>query len=555
MEQEARHYIGELIALLKATRDLIAERDLQAALLAVIDFSTRLLAGQGGGIYFFDPEQQGLKLMAVKGHLDPDLDERLRRSDGMTRYLSQAHKQLIEDNHVSERRWPLLTDDARSTANLATPLFYDGKLLGIIVINRSDAMKPFDDADVDLLTLFGAQAVNVINNARLFEEMRRQRAVLEGVNKISTRRAEQLAVINAVGRVIAETLNLQRIYEQLAQAIHQLLPDISTVFISLYDATRQLITCTYAVHDDELLAPGEFPPIPLEAPGVGTQSQVVRTRLPIIANDLLAQLKQVQTKVEIGSSGPVVQSGMYVPMLAEGKVIGVMVVQSYTINRFSPADAELLGIAGNAAAVAIENTQLFEDLKRSNAELALAYDATIEGWSRALDLRDRETEGHTRRVTAMTVRLARVMGMSDEELVHIRRGALLHDIGKMGVPDTILLKAGPLTGDEWAIMQKHPEYAYEMLSPIAYLDLALSIPYCHHEKWDGTGYPRGLKEEQIPLAARIFAVADVWDALRSNRPYRKQLPREQVIEHIRQEAGTHFDPKVADAFLKMTMIS
>jgi HD-GYP domain-containing protein (c-di-GMP phosphodiesterase class II) len=151
----------------------------------------------------------------------------------------------------------------------------------------------------------------------------------------------------------------------------------------------------------------------------------------------------------------------------------------------------------------------------------------------------------------MTGRLARTMGLSETEMVHIRRGALLHDMGKMGVPDSILLKPGSLTAEEWGVMQMHPQYAFDMLSPIAYLRPALDIPYCHHEKWDGTGYPRGLKGEQIPLVARLFAVVDVWDALRSDRPYRAAWPEEKVRAHIRSLAGTHFDPRAVAAFWQL----
>jgi putative nucleotidyltransferase with HDIG domain len=194
---------------------------------------------------------------------------------------------------------------------------------------------------------------------------------------------------------------------------------------------------------------------------------------------------------------------------------------------------------------------LFDGLQRSNSELSLAYDATIEGWSKALDMRDKETEGHSQRVTAVTLHLARLMNCPDEALVHIRRGALLHDIGKMGIPDSILLKPGALNDEEWRLMRKHPELAYEMLAPIAYLRKALDIPYCHHEKWDGSGYPRGLKGEEIPLAARIFAVVDVWDALRSDRPYRASWSDEEVRAHILKQSGTHFDPQVAEVFLKL----
>jgi putative nucleotidyltransferase with HDIG domain len=240
-----------------------------------------------------------------------------------------------------------------------------------------------------------------------------------------------------------------------------------------------------------------------------------------------------------------------VPLVAKGQVKGVLEV--FHREALDP-DEEWLSfleaLAGQAA-IAIDNASLFNELERSNVALTLAYDTTLEGWSNALDLRDKETEGHTRRVTEMAVELARAMGMDEADLVQVRRGALLHDIGKMGIPDAILLKPGPLTEDEWEVMRRHPVYAYELLSPIEFLRPALDIPYCHHEKWDGSGYPRGLKGEQIPLAARVFAVVDVWDALCSDRPYRPAWPRERALEYIRAQAGTHFDPEVVSAFLTM----
>ena len=190
-------------------------------------------------------------------------------------------------------------------------------------------------------------------------------------------------------------------------------------------------------------------------------------------------------------------------------------------------------------------------LERINLELQEAYEATIEGWSRALELRDSETQGHTERVTTLSLRLAQAVGLSETELTHIRRGALLHDIGKMAIPDGILLKSGPLTAEEWAIMRRHPLYAYELLLPIAYLRPALDIPYHHHEKWDGTGYPDGLKGEQIPLAARLFAVVDVWDALISDRPYRPGWSQEKVKAYLQEEAGKYLDPQIVELFLTM----
>lgn len=239
------------------------------------------------------------------------------------------------------------------------------------------------------------------------------------------------------------------------------------------------------------------------------------------------------------------------PLIAKGKIMGVLEVFQRTLFKVDEEWLEFLDALARLAAIAIDNAALFDDLQRSNSELILAYDTTIEGWSRALDLRDRETEGHTIRVTETVVSLARAMGLPESELVQIRRGALLHDIGKMGIPDSILLKPGPLSDEEWIIMRCHPIYAYELLSPIGYLRGALDIPYCHHEKWDGSGYPRGLKGEQIPLSARIFSVVDVSDALRSNRPYRAGWPEEKIREHIHQGSGVHFDPHVVQAFMEL----
>lgn len=190
-------------------------------------------------------------------------------------------------------------------------------------------------------------------------------------------------------------------------------------------------------------------------------------------------------------------------------------------------------------------------LREANAQLLSAYEATIEGWSHALDLRDRETEGHSRRVTQLTVRLAQALGISDDDILHIRRGALLHDMGKIGIPDSILHKPDKLTDEEWAIMRQHPQLAYDMLYPIEYLRPALDIPLTHHEKWDGTGYPRGLKGEEIPIVARLFAVVDVWDALTSDRPYRPAWSPEEARAYIREQSGKHFDPQVVDLFFKV----
>jgi PAS domain S-box-containing protein/putative nucleotidyltransferase with HDIG domain len=238
-----------------------------------------------------------------------------------------------------------------------------------------------------------------------------------------------------------------------------------------------------------------------------------------------------------------------IPLIAKGDVKGVMEIFNRTRVNADPEWMDFLESLAGQAALAVDNASLFESLQRTNIELSMAYETTLEGWSAALDLRDKETEGHTQRVTNLTLKLAEAMGINERERLHIRRGALLHDIGKMGIPDRILLKPDVLTGEEWEIMRQHPVYAYNLLSQIAHLRPALDIPYCHHERWDGSGYPRGLKEEAIPLAARIFAVADVWDALCSDRPYRPAWSRETALEYIKSLSGVHFDPKVIETFL------
>jgi PAS domain S-box-containing protein/putative nucleotidyltransferase with HDIG domain len=240
-----------------------------------------------------------------------------------------------------------------------------------------------------------------------------------------------------------------------------------------------------------------------------------------------------------------------VPLIVKDQVLGVLEIFHRQLLQPDATWLTFLIALGRQVAIAIENATLFDGLQRSHQELTNAYDATIEGWSRALDLRDKETEGHSQRVAELTVNLAEKMGLPASDLVYVRWGSLLHDIGKMGVPDRILLKPGPLTQEEWVIMTKHPAYAYELLAPIDYLQQALAIPYCHHEKWDSTGYPRGLRGDAIPLAARIFAVVDVWDALCSDRPYRPAWPADKVRAYLQASAGTHFEPRIVEAFLQL----
>lgn len=283
--------------------------------------------------------------------------------------------------------------------------------------------------------------------------------------------------------------------------------------------------------------------------GEGHAGRAALERKTIIVSDLVEHSELFLRAPLLAGEGFATYCGT--PLIAKGTVNGIL--ETFHRTQMTPDESwlDFFKVLAGQAAIAIDSASLFAELRRSNIQLFEAYDSTIEGWSHALDLRDKETEGHTLRVTELSLKLIRAAGASEEELIHVRRGALLHDIGKMGVPDHILLKPAALTDEEWVTMRKHPTFAFELLSPITYLRPALDIPYCHHEKWDGTGYPRGLKGDQIPLAARLFALVDVWDALCSDRPYRPGWPKDKILEHIRQLSGTHFDPKAVALFLKV----
>ncbi|MBI5353879.1 MAG: PAS domain S-box protein [Chloroflexi bacterium] len=279
--------------------------------------------------------------------------------------------------------------------------------------------------------------------------------------------------------------------------------------------------------------------------GTGINAIISETRQPYFTNDLSHDPNFAHP--ELVHEG--IHGGIGAPLIAQDNLIGFVWMGRKT--DVSESEVRLLVAVADIAANAIHRATLHEQIRLDAGNLTQAYDTTLEGWAHALELRDHETEGHTRRVAQMTLDLARVMGIEEGEMENIRRGVLLHDIGKMGVRDSILLKPGALNEHEWEIMRQHPEYAYKLLKPIEYLHTALDIPYCHHEKWDGTGYPRGLKYEEIPLKARIFAIVDVWDALTSDRPYRLAWSKEKALAHITEQRGKHFDPAIVDAFLKI----
>lgn len=282
--------------------------------------------------------------------------------------------------------------------------------------------------------------------------------------------------------------------------------------------------------------------------GAGITGKIALERQPMAIPNLAHEARFLRTSM-VTREGFVSYFGA--PLLARGEVLGVLELFHRSECHPDSSWLNFFEIVAGQVAIAIDHVKTLGDLQRANLDLLLAYDHTIEGWAKTLELRDIETEGHSQRVTELTGRLAARLGYRDADLVHIRRGALLHDIGKLGIPDAILFKPGPLEAAEWQVMQSHPRIATDLLAQIPFLKNSVSIPLHHHEKWDGSGYPDGLKGEAIPEAARIFAIVDVWDALSSDRPYRKLWPRQKIIAHLQEERGGHFDPRVLDAFIDL----
>lgn len=355
-----------------------------------------------------------------------------------------------------------------------------------------------------------------------------------------TQQLERITALRAIDKAINSGTELTATLYILLESLSRLLNVESTAILLYNPATKHL----------ELKASlgflGHYPNQTSSSLQDGMAGQAASERRTIYYSDYRKLSDDIASLVQ--GKGPIAYYA--VPLVAHGDLKGVLEVYDRGSLPDESWESYLETLAGQAA-IAIDQSHLLENLQNANAEMAHAYEETLRGWSRALDLRDKDTEGHTQRVVALSTALAELMGIEGEQMQHFQRGAILHDIGKMGVPDEILLKPGPLNEEEWSVMRKHPIYAQMLLSPIQYLENALIIPYYHHERWDGSGYPLGLKGNQIPLEARIFAVADVWDALISDRPYRKALSEEEASQYMCEQSGKLFDPEIIDFFMKM----
>jgi PAS domain S-box-containing protein len=409
---------------------------------------------------------------------------------------------------------------------LCLPLKTQQETIGALCIASSRSLT---DQDERMLAAISDMAANALQRSKLFEETQRNARHLGALHIID------LAINASVDMKVTLDVVLQQTVTQLdvdAAAIFTLQPGASYLQLIASTGLRSPSLANFSYNVSE-----------------GYIGLVARHRRMVGVPHLTPSNQHNPQHQLLIQEGYVAYYG--VPLVSKGELKGVLEVYNRTPLASDSEWEDFLATLAGQAAIAIDNAELYQGLQRSNQDLTLAYDTTLEGWAMALELRDQETEGHSRRVIDLTTRLALMFGMHGDEIVHLRRGAILHDIGKMAVPDSILLKPGPLTDEEWVIMRRHPEYAYEMLAPINYLRNSLDIPYCHHEKWDGSGYPRGLKGEQIPRPARIFALVDVWDALTSDRPYRKAWTKEATLDYIRQQSGKHFDPQVVYKFIEL----
>jgi putative nucleotidyltransferase with HDIG domain len=529
---ETRRAAARAQALARTAARLNARLDLETVLKTVCEETAQALNVSATTVTLYDEQRKALAIVADFG------------LPQVYRERATPTPRALYDEYARQMGPLIVVPDMQAQPGLPDPDLYAAldmrtvasasmlrgeQLVGALALITFGEVRHFTEDELTLLQGLADQAAQAITNARLLAE--------------TERHVQRLSALRSIDQAITSSLDLNftlKIF--LEQVAARLSVDAADVLLF----NPHLHTLDYAAGRGFRTSALQYTRLRL---GEGYAGRAALERRTIGVPDWAEEEPDFSRAPLLEKEG--FQAYYGVPLIAKGQIEGVL-----EIFHRAPLDPDaewldfLEALAGQAA-IAIDNSRLFNDLQHSNLQLILAYDATIEGWSHALDLRDKETEGHTQRVTEMTLRLARALGVVEDEMVHFRRGALLHDIGKMGIPDAILLKPDKLTDEEWDIMRQHPTLAHELLSPITFLRRALDIPYCHHERWDGTGYPRGLKGEQIPLAARIFAVVDVWDALRSDRPYRAGWPPEKVLAHLRELAGIHFEPRIVNVFLQI----
>ncbi len=555
-EDELRYHVGRLELLASITTAMPGDEPLADKCEKIAGYVKDAFHLDACVIRTLD-EHQDLHLLASSGLPEsgkiPIMSGRL----GLGKLILRDKKPIVINDVHSDSRLSNFTAMYKGgyefISYAGAPMIVGDKVIGIIGVYSSNKLIRFTETDVKHLQIIANPVGALIANDILFKDLKNQALELEKQIQVrleseqkAIHQLEHIHVLHEIDLLITSGANLEanlhsvlrRVQVQLrVDAVEILLLNPASFLLEYKSGIGFHLQDHFTAKLD--LTEGFAGKIALEK-----QSKIILN---------IFEYSNVSSKFTewVRKEGFRAYGG--VPLISKGEIKGVMEVYSRTALPDDPDWLEFFENLGTQAAIAIDNAQLFEGLQKTNTELLRAYETTLEGWSRAMDLRDKDTEGHTQRVAQITVELATRLGIRGEEITQIKRGALLHDIGKIGVPDSILLKPGPLTDEEWGIMEMHPVYAYEMIYPIEYLRPAIDIPYCHHEKWNGTGYPRGLKGEEIPIAARIFTLVDVWDALTSDRPYRKGWPPEKVWNYIQELSGVQFDPRITRIFLNLMM--
>ncbi|MGQ9817950.1 MAG: PAS domain S-box protein, partial [bacterium] len=527
-EEEITLKLKEFETLLKTSTSLRKAHTEEEMFPVFLDEVLGLLNCEVGAIFLYQEGIKALKIAYARGWIKEFLGHTIKPTEGIAgKVFTSGETYVCRDLKKDPNVCPAISSAPEGWGALGVPIRSTDEVIGLFYIFAPTA-REFSDEEIKLINSLSEMVGIALHRIRLYQDARKQ--------------IERLQTMQNIDRVILETMDKRILFNVfLREIIVQLRINAMGVLLLDSDGLTLQYEADYGFKTDiykkTRLKLGEG-----FAGKAGLEGR--RFYIPDIRESKEFKLPKIMA--EEGYVAYICQ-----PFMAKGQLIGV--IEIFNSEPLKP-EAEwfnYLETIAQQAAIAVDNIKLFENLQRTQTELLLAYESTIEGWSYAMDLRDRETEGHSQRVTEMTLRLARELGMKESELIYVKYGALLHDIGKLGVPDAILFKPDQLTDEEWLLMRKHPVYAYEMLIRIEYLRPAIDIPYCHHERWDGSGYPRGLKGKEIPLPARIFAIADTFDALSSDRPYRNAWPREKIIEYIKSQKGKQFDPKVVDAFLKI----
>ncbi|AEG33426.1 putative PAS/PAC sensor protein [Thermus thermophilus SG0.5JP17-16] len=522
---EAKERERTLEAFAQVALALRQSENLKEMMESALDAALRITEAGAGALLLYEEDPPRLTEEAARGFI--------RRIPGAPRLEEKSLTGLALKGQVvlspDLKNDPRLREAARphipeGWAGLAHPLLAGKNPVGVLLLAWPGGRLP-TPPELERIQVLAETIGNAVRRAQLREKLAKRVAHLEALRQVD--------------QAILASMDLAPSLEILLDKLFLLPLDAAAFF--LYEPREKALRL--AAHR------GFRTPVPPQTLFLG-QGHVGRAALTgekVAVDDLR---RKPGSHPEFTREEGLVAERAY-PLLARGSLLGVLAVFTRRPWDLLGEDEAFLEALVGQSALALDSLRVLRDLQKSQRELEAAYELTLWGWAKAVELRDQETAGHTERVTALTLRLAEALGVPEEDLDDLRRGAILHDVGKIAIPDRILLKPGPLTEEEWAVMKLHPVYAYEWLSGIPFLKKALEVPYAHHERWDGSGYPRGLKGLEIPLSARIFAVADVYDALTSDRPYRKAWPKEKALAYIREEAGKQFDPEVVEAFLKL----